>query len=308
MRIRERYWFILTVSALICMFLSFSLLQREPPEPIVNGQPLSYWLDQYRLCHFEDGSPEESKKIESALFVMDDRCIQALTRELNRKPSWLVRKLNDTTERWAHFQRPFRETPDRRAMAALVLGQMGARATNAIPALDAMRHVASSAGSESWVSPGGAAITALVYLRHDAVEACATNALHLSNPHCWCYRDAIICLGTNAAPAVPIFVKAIEMPVDEESKQYSALALGIIHSRPDLSLPPLTQMLADMNPQSRSEAAHALSLFGSAAKPAWNNLTPLLNDPNGAVRRHATDALLKIDPVSAQKLGIDPIP
>jgi hypothetical protein len=301
-RIQKRYWFGLLAMVLIGVLVFLTL---PPAEPLVNGRPLSYWLDQYWLCYFQRENVEESsKKIDAALSAMDDRCIQVLIEELNWKPSRLAAKLNRWAGRWVHLRIEFDDQADRRAMAALVLGRLGTRATNAIPALDALRHEDANRASESWISPGGAAIAALVLIGHDSVETCARKSLELSNPDSKYYQEAINCLGTNAAPSVPIFVSAIESPIDDNSKHYAASALGTIRSRPELSLAPLMSMLKEKNEASRYVGAIGLMQFGSSAKPAWNDLVMSLGDPNEKVRIWVTNAMCKIDPEAAKQMGM----
>ena len=236
---------------------------------------------------------------------MDDRCIFALIEELDWNPSPAISTINRLSGQWFHITRAIPESPDRRSVAALILGKIGSRATNAIPALERMSHVPSGT-TKQWVDLRGAAIAALILIRHDSAEACARKMLDTSDPACDDYRYAIYTLGTNAAPCVPIFVNAAQMATNDLQKRIATLGLLAIHSRPELSLPPLVSMLKETNPSFRAIGLLALGDFGSAAKPAWNDLLVCLNDPDPSVRRRVTNTLRMIDLDAAQKLGISP--
>jgi HEAT repeat protein len=105
---------------------------------------------------------------------------------------------------------------------------------------------------------------------------------------------------------VPILVDALQTSTNFWVKDYAASSLRFIHSRPDLSLPPLISMLRNTNSEMRSLAAFALEGFQDAAKPAWNDLVPLLNDPDETVRDNITNALHAIDSSAAKQLGVGP--
>jgi HEAT repeat protein len=273
-------------------------LSLPPSEPLVNGHPLSYWIDQFD----GDGSNESPEAIQNALSAMDDRCIRALMAELNRTPSSILGVIRDLRDRWNHNGSHRYESPNRRSASAMVLGQLGSRATNAIPALEKARHNHGRI-REDGEDIRGAAIAALILIRHDSIDACAKRSLDLADSASGDYRYAIFRLRTNAAPAVPVFVNALQTASDFKTKYYAAHSLIWIH-RPDLSLPPLVSMLKQTNNISRSVAVGALEEMRDAAKPAWNDLTVLLNDSDSDVRRHTTNALWLIDPVAARQFGI----
>jgi HEAT repeat protein len=155
-------------------------------------------------------------------------------------------------------------------------------------------------------SQRGAAIAALILIRGDSMALCARKALDVHDPECNECRSAIVCLGANATPIVPILVDALQTSTNYWVKDYAANSLRYIHSRPDLSLPPLISMLRNTNSEMRSLAAFALEGFQDAAKPAWNDLVPLLKDPDETVRDNITNALRVIDSAAAKQLGVGP--
>jgi len=298
-RIQKRYWFSLAALALIGLIVFLSL---PPAEPIVKGRPLGYWLDQIHAENIESSSQE----FRSALPEMNDRCIPWLIDELNWKPSLLLRKTGELSRKWFHIHLEA-EPPDRRAEAALLLGWFGPRASNAIPALENLSRFHGGDPEKLYVNRA-TAIAALTLIRHDSMEICARKSINLADSLYPDYQYAIESLGTNATPCVPIFIDAIKTSTNAKVRILAAWSLGLIHSRPDLSLPVLTPMLNETNP-SRDIVVYAVSLFGSAAKPAWNDLIPLLKDPDENVRLNTTNVLWKIDSTAAKQFGISgPMP
>jgi hypothetical protein len=267
-------------------------------EPIVEGHPLGYWIDQF----VDDGSSESPEAIQSALSAMDDHCMRALIDELNWTPSPLLILFDDWKRRLNRGAGANSESPYRQAGAALVLGHLGSRATKAIPVLEnaSRRRMRIP---EQGQDIRGAAIAALILIRHYSLNICARKSLDVADPFSGDYRYAIYCLGTNAAPAIPVFTNAAEAATNFVVKFYATYSLTWIH-RPDLTVPPLISMLKQTDSASRSVAAHALGGIREAAKPAWNDLVILLNDPDRDVRWNATNALWQIDPAAMQQLKL----
>jgi len=298
-QIRKRYWFGLLALALSGTVV-FLLLPSS--EPIINGQPLGYWLDHVRAYTLD----ESSQEFKSALPAINEHSIPALIDELNWKPSPLLRGADKLSRNWNHNRLTIREPRNRRAEAALVLGWLGPRASNAIPVLEHLSHE-TNADTEMSVSERGAAIAALILIRHDPMEPVARKSLDILDlRHKDDNRFAIVALGTNAVPCVPIFIDVINSKTNTLVKVFAIQALGAIHARPELSLPVLTLMLNGTNKMERYNAAYAISSFGSSAKPAWSNLVMCLDDSATEIRDAATNALREIDPVAAQQLGIGP--
>jgi len=297
MRIQKRYWFGLAALALIGLSVFFSL---PPCEPIVNNHPLGYWLENNFGNNLEDSSAEFQK----ALPAIDDRCIPALIEELKWSPSPMLRSAEKFNMKWVHGRLSIHEPKDLRFGAALVLGSLGPRASNAIPTLENLSQ-SHDVDNETSYTQRGAAIAALILIRRDSMDVCARKSLDMLDPDKYDYQCAIVSLGTNATSTIPIFVNALQATTNSVVRYTASRALGWIHSRPDLSLPPLISMLRETNTVSRSQGADALVRFRDTAKPAWNDLVPLLNDPDETVRFFTKNALQAIDPAAAEQLGID---
>jgi HEAT repeat protein len=85
--------------------------------------------------------------------------------------------------------------------------------------------------------------------------------------------------------------------------------LGTIHQQPEQVIPILVEFLdKPQNPQHvliiRSDAIWALREFGPQAKSAIPSLLRYLNDEDGGIRSHVTNALIAIDPEAAAKAGV----
>lgn len=297
MHIKKRYWLGLFGLACIGLAVFFSL---PPAEPIVKGEPLGYWLDHLQSDAIETSSADFQK----ALPAMDERCVPRLIYELQWKPSPALTKVQALSWKWFHL-RLHAERRDRRVESCLLLGWLGSRASDAIPALQEMTRFRNG-DRESVCAYRGAAISALVLIRHDSIEICARKSIDLREPLHRDFHYAIGCLGTNAISSVPIYIDAIQTTTNEDVKLLAAHALGMIHSRTELSLPVLRSMLNDTNSGPRHIAAFSLGWFGATGKPVWDDLVSHLNDPDEGVRRMAATALWRIDSISAQKLGITP--
>ncbi len=102
-------------------------------------------------------------------------------------------------------------------------------------------------------------------------------------------------MGTNAAPALPALVQAIndnELDVAE----HAVLALGLTGSGQAITVPALTHALQDPRARIRAAAADALSRLQAEARPAVPALLKALADEDPKVREWTTNALVEIAP------------
>ena len=108
-------------------------------------------------------------------------------------------------------------------------------------------------------------------------------------------------LGPAAKAAVPALIQAVKGN-DPAIRVPAVLALGQIHSDPDVVIPLLIGLLDD--DRLNGKAAMALGDFGSLAKAAIPKLVPMLKVPDKEDRHAAGVALKKIDPVTAAQAGV----
>ena len=100
-------------------------------------------------------------------------------------------------------------------------------------------------------------------------------------------QNAVRHIGTNALPTLLNLVQA---------KDSSETSLGLIHGRPELVIPALTERLRGKD---KWHTLSALGWFGSDAKAAVPVILPLLNDPDQETRNRAAIVLKRIDPEAA---------
>jgi HEAT repeat protein len=284
-------------AAMFAMVLvALVLLARGGAEPVYHGHPISYWIEPWQHHGTE---PEEN--IAAAFSEMDERAVRWLAGQLDWRPSRLKATLNNLVARVisAKF---FNDAPDRREVGAMGLVRLGPRAVSAICALEAVMQDTAEPRANS---ARAAALGALIRIRGEPLEPHLERLRDPSAPDWQMYARVMLHLGTNAAPAVPYLVNALEKPVHEEIVLTAVHALAAIHSRPHLTVPALARQLDNTNTLVRRTAIRGLSFFGAGAKPAWPALTPRLQDPHVMVRIAATNALRQIDAEAARQLGVN---
>jgi HEAT repeat protein len=111
-------------------------------------------------------------------------------------------------------------------------------------------------------------------------------------------------IGPAAKSAIPTLLGALNATNEMFVRHYSVLALGKIHSEPELVVPELVKLLHGSDPVLRRYDAEALGEFGTNAKSAIPDLTIMLNDGYSHARYMATNALKQIDPEAAAKAGV----
>jgi HEAT repeat protein len=88
---------------------------------------------------------------------------------------------------------------------------------------------------------------------------------------------AIVNLGTNAAPAIPILLNDLQNP-NHFYRERAADALGNLHIQPDVVVPALTNLLNDPTNAARFIAINSLGKFGPAARSAVPVIAPFLTN------------------------------
>jgi HEAT repeat protein len=115
-------------------------------------------------------------------------------------------------------------------------------------------------------------------------------------------------IGPPASDAVPLMIEAATNS-DWLLSGNAVWALGQVHSRPELSLPALVDLLENTNPavcvHLGPQAAMSLGKFGETARPAVPHLVRLLQCADPYVRSHITNAFKAIDPEAAAQAGAE---
>lgn len=268
----------------------------RPAEPVYRGHPVSYWIEPWQ--HHGTEPPES---IAAAFAEMDERAVRWFIDQLDWRPSRLKASLNRLVAS-VISARFFNDAPDRREIAAMALGRLGPRAESAVPALEAVLQETAEPRARS---AQAAALGALIRIRQEPLDS----FLHkLRDPaardwemHAW----AMWHLGTNAAPAVPYLVAALEAPAHDGILRTALSALAAIRSEPALTVPALARHVTHSNSSVRWTAIQGLKAFGREARAAWPALTNRLQDPESTVRWAATNALREIDADAARQIGLE---
>lgn len=185
------------------------------------------------------------------------------------------------------------ESKNLRFSAAWALGRIGPAASAAVPVLAGATN--ERAAQLAIVQIKGASLLPLIERLKDT-----------SNPTNW--NDAAWLLGrmgTNAGPAVPYLVQALNQT--NATMQLTAVwALSGIKLHPEICVPALIPMLKSTNASIRQGSIATLRYFGSASKQAVPNIVGCLHDSDNWVRQQASGALREIDPATATRIGLMP--
>lgn len=173
-----------------------------------------------------------------------------------------------------------------RVSAAMILGFMGAKANQAIPALiDSLNH------SDVYLS--GVSLDALVSIGRETPELVQglKRALKRERMPGRAYVAEGLCeLGEVAISAKEELLDSLE-DADPEVRVYSALALGNLKAASQESVPALIKSTKDPNPSVRNAAARSLGELKRLPQFSVPALIQKLSDPHESVRGAAADAL-----------------
>lgn len=109
---------------------------------------------------------------------------------------------------------------------------------------------------------------------------------------------AVLCLthiGPDADEAVPLLVE-VAGDTNFIPRLLALGALGAIHTRPEMVVPLLSNLLTNSSTPSELHAAWALQKYGPSAKSAVPALMQAVHGPNALVRGAAKDALTVVEP------------
>lgn len=288
----------IVVAVLIVAFLGGLILQFKPRhEPSYNGKPLHYWVDPWAY-----GGQESPQDVTAALNAMQNRAIPYLIDKLRWKPRPIMLKLYERFPRFPLFMRYVQGASDPRAPAAHALGQFGPLATNAIPQL---LILSSNFDLPSSWYERGCAQAALIKIRQEPLTPYIEKLKDTSDLDAW-YQNAIMIgeFGTDGTNAILNLISALNPTNHPVIQAHALIALGMIHSRPEVCVPAIVPFLRSPDVALRQKAVYALPQFRGGAKPAWADLLGCLQDSDPWTRKDAGRALKRIDPEAATKAGI----
>jgi HEAT repeat protein len=193
---------------------------------------------------------------------------------------------------------------------ALVLGEIGPPASNAIPAL------LFNLGNTN-VAVRACAVRALGRIHCSAASVVPALTAALDDSVAEIRYEAVVALGLfeeEAKSAAPVLVRYLDSPTNYGVSQ-TVWALNQIHADPQMTLNVLLIMLHDPLPGRRHQdrricGAAGLEVLGRAAPVAVPDLLQVLaeRDLRPDVRQQVIQALKAIDPAAAAKAAVSPQP
>lgn len=288
---------------LILLFAAIGRIGWEilwPHEPAYKGKSLTNWIDDS-----EKTRHATAKERSAALAAMSEEAVPYLAKQLHWKPSRVMVRLYHRFPNFPPFLGYMQGRSDPRGKAAHQLGEFGPLAAKAVP--DLIMASTNSDLPSSWYQQM-CARAALIKIRQESLKPYTdqlTNTVvtGMTSIENW-YQNALLVgeFGTNGAAAVPNLISAIRPGVHPVIQAHAIMALGEIHSRPELSVPAIIPFLSSPDVALRQKAVIALGQFGAVAQPAWKDLVLCLDDPDPYIRTYAAGWSLKqINPDAAAK-------
>ena len=194
------------------------------------------------------------------------------------------------------FEREKSATTNGHFEAAFALGQIGPAAQAAIPSLKA--GLTNNSTDCQRISQA-----ALINIHALSISPLLEQLKDTTNNQWVTASMVVLQCGTNALPAVPLFISALDC-TNHSIQSRSLSALGWLHQEPKACVPAVMPFLTAKDDYLRQNAINVLRCFGKESKPAVPALLRCLSDPNYSVREVATNALREIDPEAAAKAGI----
>jgi hypothetical protein len=226
---------------------------------------------------------------------MDERAVRWLACQLGWRPS-------RAKEGFARFMNhlvgdfmPDRDYDGGRRDAALwALIRLGPRAKSAIPELEALSQTDVEQNRDYLRA---AATNALVRIRGDSLEPYIEQLKDASGADWGRLATLLGVQETNAAEAAPILAAGLLQTNRPIWVAPTVVALGNIHSHPEVSVPALLQQLGKTNLVAEYQVFFALSQFGPDARSCWPELAARVPaTTNDFDRQGLLHALKQIDP------------
>lgn len=258
-------------------------------EPKYQGAGLNAWM---MLLQRE--SQEERTMAQAALRAMGKSAVPPLTGMLEKQDSAFKRKVLACAPRFPFLYWFIRQDESAldRGYAASALGEIGPAASNAVPALLRVCALTNSQINRTFICPKARA--ALMKIRGEPLGPLVgeLDQEDAGSTEWGCTARAVLEFGTNAAPAVPVFCRALKFP-NIRARNFAAYALGHIHGNAELAVPALTESIKRGVSQNN---AWALGEFGPDAKLAVPILESHLRDSDPTVCVEILRALRRIVP------------
>lgn len=241
------------------------------PEPSHQGKTLTEWISGFEYLNYRITDEQRS-----ALLTMGEPAIRRLTDLLKKRDSGLKRKFvayASRTPSWHNRILAPRHIVSERvylAQAASAIGEFGPAASSAIPALTAL-----TTHDELMVRLRAKA--ALIRIRQEPIDSILAVLQDTTSTNWGRTAYLAMFLGTNAAPAGPLFIAALQSP-KAHVRDVAAGAISCVGMNPETAVPALISCLKDADPDVRRSAVDSLRTFKSQKQRIIPELLSCLSD------------------------------
>ena len=189
-----------------------------------------------------------------------------------------------------------RQVPLRDRIAAVdALAQIGAAHPRVIPTLIGLAHGAMLRGTKGQLDLQILAVDSLAIVGPVASAAIPTLVRHTGSQHELLRRRSAVAIGAMSVRADIAIDTLAEMVVFDESpavRDAAAIAMAQVGLP---SIRPLTNLLADRDPEVAWRAAHALGTIGRRARSSVGSLRKLVTHQSADVRLAVIEAMIRIE-------------
>jgi len=269
---------ILILVALMCGLVILKLATSRR-EPIADGKPISYWLEN--LGDFDSDEPNAAAM---ALQKIGTNALPWMLREIRREKSKTKQWLEDQLEKQSLIKFKFENQDEHRGHAEIAFEILGPTAAPAIPDLMQLLEAVevNSEVEEALAYIGAASVPRLIGALTNADTYLRENA-----------ADTLGRMGPDADSAVPPLLQCLHDP-SADVRVSAAQALGGIRRVPEQAVPALVAALQDSERNVRFHAVYALGCFEDEAEIAVGPLLRLVSDREADVREQAASTLGQI--------------
>jgi hypothetical protein len=229
-RIRRKVYYLMMAVAVLAAILAVNYWPTlATKEPVVDGKPLSFWLDEYRQSRLDD---PRKKRAEAAIRECGTNAIPHLLRMLTERDGVVAAMLAEHPRICDCLGARYKPAWVRNAEGEAGFEALGDNASSAVPRLIHMYEQPSSPSSQMYVAASLADI------------------------------------GQAALPAAPALLRGLTNNSNAGARLVSFDALFQMHADPGKLVPTLVKWLGDTDVVMRTGAAVRLGRYGAQAREA----------------------------------------
>ena len=331
-RITRKRWWVMIGAALLGAFVWLLFRSDSSRDPVVDGKPLSDWMAMFAASYFHPSRiTNELSNYAEVFRKAGPPGIVFLERKLTEKSELGTKyvRLKSDSPGWLFKILPTVRPGDwgQKECAALILGEIGLPASNAVTALveslnftevhETDKSTGASDGKSFSPLARAHAIRALARIAPESPIVVTALIDALKQKYHWVpapnagtktsvatyAANALAGLGPEFKDKIPAMIANLKY---QDQMQFRGAAIAAVYSVGSLApgcgetVPRLVPALKDSDPEARDAAAYDLGAIRrqdrkltEAALPA---LAEALEDPDAAVRIRVTETILIIDP------------